>query len=546
MTAPVQPFLAAQVTLFRPDGAAVVYRGPWGSKSWGSLSLTAPVVEATAYIYASDAGYRTRSTDAGGVVPYPPVMSAGLSIDRRIALEPGAAAAGWGWGTLTLANDADQYSALLAVWNVDGRAIEIRYGEKTYDATRGVFVDPALASLTLAFKGMARPWSLTANQLQIPLRDASYWLEKPVHTDTYAGTGTYEGTAAMLGMYKPKLRGAAYNIQPVLVDPTNLIYQANNAATSFQALYEGGATSITFQADTANLYIGSTTAGQYRTDTSRGLLQLGSTPVRTITCDATGYFPVAGLKTIWADIARHILSEDLALPAAFIDTSSFTTAATNYYHPAGVYFSPSDAVDGAAAVGRLLISVGAKLIPKRSGALSVTVLRTIPPGTTPAYAFTADNVVSLVPVALPAILMPPPYRLRVGYQHNYTVQTGDLSASATATQRAFIAAADRLASWSSGTVLLAYTRPSDPAPFGGALTVQGDAQAIADALGALWGVRRRLFDMTLPMSIGISRDIGDVVQITYPLDDMANGQLGQIIGEQFRPNDATITFQVLI
>ena len=61
------------------------------------------------------------------------------------------------------------------------------------------------------------------------------------------------------------------------------------------------------------------------------------------------------------------------------------------------------------------------------------------------------------------------------------------SASVTAAQREFVQSADRFAAAASGTISLAYARPSDPAPFGGALTSQTDAQAVADAVLAAEG-----------------------------------------------------------
>ena len=44
----------------------------------------------------------------------------------------------------------------------------------------------------------------------------------------YGGTGGYDGTEELEGVRKPKLRGLARNISPVLIDPVNLIYQYND------------------------------------------------------------------------------------------------------------------------------------------------------------------------------------------------------------------------------------------------------------------------------------------------------------------------------
>jgi hypothetical protein len=340
----------------------------------------------------------------------------------------------------------------------------------------------------------------------------------------------------------------------VLIDPVALIYQYNDAAGTVVNLYEGAALTITFSADTTNLYAGSTPAGQYRTDNSRGLFQLGSSPVHAITCDVTGQFPVAGVITKPGTIARYLLTEDLALPIANADTASFASADIRFPYTAGIYFHPSDAASGATAVSRVLAGFGAKLVTGRTGKLKCFVVRALA-GTAAAIAqFDTTNIITkpdgtggLVPVALPAEVSPPPYRLRCAYAHNYTVQTSDLNtASATAAQLQFVATPDSYGSWSDGSIQLAYARPNDPDPFGGSLLVQADAQAVAEALGALWGVRRRIYDVTLPVEVGMLRDIGDVVRLVYPMDDLRGGKLGQIVGESFRSADDSIVLRVLV
>src|SRR5262249_42363588 len=112
------------------------------------------------------------------------------------------------------------------------------------------------------------------------------------------GSGGLDGTAALAGTLKPLAIGATVpasgtggiqNVSPVLVDPVNLIYQISDGFADVAALYEGGYTGgITVAGDVANLYTGSTPAGQYRTCKTLGCFQLGSTPTRAITCDVYG------------------------------------------------------------------------------------------------------------------------------------------------------------------------------------------------------------------------------------------------------------------
>lgn len=547
-------FFAVEIDAFRPGGTSPSGDVPWASAEWAAEPGPAEPGEDTQTARASDLGYRTLATDAGGVQVYPPTVDQAFALNRVVPLAPDAPAS-WAIGTLRLSNAGRQYDALARTTNADGRKVRVLQGRKLPDAARGGYqADPAYASLSLAFAGVGQPWFLAEDVLEVPVRDASYWLERPLQSGIYAGTGGREGPAALAGQPKPKARGGTAtdpirNVTPRLVDPANLIYQVSDGPGQIVTLYEGGdGAQIAFQAAVADLYVGATNAGEYRTESSSvGLFfQLGSRPVRQITCDIVGDFPVAGAVSNPATLIRYLLSEDMALPAEFLDASSFTAVASACSYVAGWYWS--EPTEGAAAADALLAALGAKLIPTRSGAVKLIALRAIPAGTAPAAALTAAEIVSLRPVPLGAPLDPPPYRWRVGYQRNHTLQTTDLDPDVTEERRQFLALPDRYAAWASTAVLAAYRRPMDPDPVTTALLRQADAQAVADALGALWGLipSRRLFDVEVPMEVGIARDLGDVVLLRYPVAGLDSGALGRVVGESLRAQDATTTLRVLV
>lgn len=554
------PFFTAELTALLPGQQTAptlsITKG-WNNKARNVLTLTPSAqLEITSTIYGSDLGYRTRAADVGGVVPYPPILSEAFSIDREMALEPQQTAAAWGFGQITLSNDNGRFDSIASSWNSDGRAASIYRGTKTWDDKRGIWIDPPKTALTAMFVGLATPWFLDADKLTVPLRDATYWTEKSYQTDQYAGTGSYEGTTSLTGVLKPVARGGTAsrpikNITPVLIDPISLIYQYNNAPGTVVKLYEGGLSApdlgaITFQADTTNLYSGAALPGRYRTDNSRGLFQLGSTPVRPITCDVTGAFPGGAVVTVAAQIALIMLTNDIAVPAANVNVASFSAAGIAYPYVAGVYFSSTDNPDGVEAVSKILSGFGAKLIPDRTGRLSCFVLRSLTGNEVPAFTIDTTNCVSITPIKLPEAVDPPPYRLRLAYQHNHTVQTSDLNSSANALQLQFVKTPDQYANWASTTILQRYRRPNDPPPFGGSLLDASDAQTVVTALGGLWGGRSRLYEVVLPIAFGLAIDLGNVVRLTYPMDDLYNGLLGQVVGERFSSSDSTITFRILV
>jgi hypothetical protein len=131
--------------------------------------------------------------------------------------------------------------------------------------------------------------------------------------------------------------------------------------------------------------------------------------------------------------------------------------------------------------------------------------------------------------------------------HNYTGQTSDLNnASATPAQVQFVGVTGNFATFSSTDILTAFRRPNDMAPVTGPLLRLADAQTVVNDLGALWCVRRRLYDVSVPAWQYVARDFGDVVSIRYPMDDLTAGRLGQIVGYSFRSVDAMTIFRVLV
>ena len=782
------PFLTATVGLFQAAGDTQTYESAWAAVPWGSLSMDVEPTETTGTLYLSDVGYTTKSTDAGGVVVYPPLLAAPVSIDRQIPLPPGDGAGTWAFGELEISDTDNVVSSLLRSWSIDAQNLTISRGVKTYEAfdgyrsarqtngwcvdvdgvlqeaaagvtrwdystgtrtllneaastnsipnpraeggvtgspgtqptgwsisasgsgitrtivaigtddgipyidfklagtassgatfqvifmtmttiaatvgetwtasiyrkliaggytgvttnlnvietggsstpstsqaftatsadlytqrttvsrtittannthirsrvlfavtngatiditirigapqleeaaaatsvilppvstpgastrdmerlytARNIWTSPALASLEPVFTGIAGMWIAADNAVRIPIRDISYWLDRPIQTSVYGGTGTYDGTAELAGVTLPKLRGKAYNITPILIDPTEQIYQYNDAAGTVVALYERGAAVIAFQANTTNLYTGTTNPGEYRTDNSRGLFQLGSAPVGQITLDATGQFPTAGNITVLATIARYLQSEDASVPSGFMDTTAYGDDATDYPYDGGVYIPPGSGMTGRGAVAYVLSSYGAKLIVGRDGKSKPLALRAASLTATPFMALNEYNTISVRAIELPSSLHPPPYRIRCGYQHNYTLQP-DISATATDAHREFVQQSDRLKTSINTTIQAAFRLPNDLPPFGGALDDAADAATVAGDVAGLWCALRYAYLVRVPIEIGLDLDLGDTVLLTWPDAFLRLGQRGLIVREQFRSNE-DITFMVLV
>jgi len=550
-------FVTIEVETYIPGNVPVTVTFGHGTRAHGTLSRTPPTqLEKTGLIVASDIGYRTAPGDQNGPIPYPPLLNDAYQVDATLTLEPTRTAAAASWGSILLANPKSTFDTIAAVQNADGRPIRILRGSKSWDSTRGYLTDPSYATLSVLFSGLATPWSLTDDGLQIPLRDASYFLEKPLQGDIYGGSGALDGTSDLSGKPKPKARGGAVwapiqNVTPTLVDPLNRIYQYNDGPGQVVNLYEGGATGtgaieLAVPGDTTNLYVGTTPIGKYRTDNSRGLFQLGSPPVRPITVDVLGYFSTAGPQISLFDVARYLLTEDMQLPGSMVDIESFTNAAATNFWIGGIYFGSDQLWSCIQAIDSILASIGANLVPTSDGRLRLILLRSIASYETALRTYDETQIIALTRRPLPQSLDPPPYRFRVGYAHNYTVMTSDINTSLTnSTRQQFIASPDRFATWYDPSLLAAYRRPNDYQSMPGPLQMQVDAQRVANELGDLWGIKRRLYDVTLPRR-EFGAEIGDVMHIRYPIEQLTSGQDGRVVGYTLRATDATVTYQVLV
>jgi hypothetical protein len=542
-----QLFWLVELDVYQPASGALAYAYGLGTAPLGCLTLDPFTVEDSRTLRFSDRGYASKATDAVGELDYLPYVREAMTADRKVNLEPTRPQVGAAWGAIVLENPDGYWVPLLEASNSDGRAVRVLVGVKSYDADRGLFVDPPFAELREVFRGVAGPWRLGADGLEVPIRDASYLLEKPWQASLYGGTGGADGTSELAGRPKPKCRGEVYNISPVLIDPTNWVYQYNDGPGEVLALYERAlANGFSFTADYASyaaLVAAGLVGGDYATCDAEGLVRLapsGGTPAGQITLDARGHFPSGYISNV-VSIAYQVMAEDIGIDASFLDQASFTGLAAACPYVGGIYETePRLAVD---VVGYLVGSVAGGVTTSRTGRLRA--FRLAVPSGIPAATYDAAHIVSATPRPLEATLSPPNYRRRVGYKRNHTIQTSDLSTDTSVAARlAFLKDEYRWAAWASNTVLTQYRNPTDPPPLASALRDQADAQAVADHLGALWGARRRLYDLEMWLH-PFEREIGDMVTISFPDGELADGALGVIVGEAVRSSSSTITVPVL-
>jgi hypothetical protein len=74
-----------------------------------------------------------------------------------------------------------------------------------------------------------------------------------------------------------------------------------------------------------------------------------------------------------------------------------------------------------------------------------------------------------------------------------------------------------------------------------------DVQGIVNGMITLWGTQRRLYEIVVPQSVGISLDWASIVQVVSNFDGLQSpGKLGQVVGWRYSNEDATAMFRILV
>ena len=146
---------------------------------------------------------------------------------------------------------------------------------------------------TKVFVGRADNFRLQANKLSLTATVDEEPFKAKVLSATYAGTGGLEGGADLRGKPKPWAFGAPQNIEPILIDSINSVFQfsAYGASKAVTTLYERG---TAFSASFGNYPITrrwwrlTFPPGDGRHVLASGLIRLGAPPYGAITADVEG------------------------------------------------------------------------------------------------------------------------------------------------------------------------------------------------------------------------------------------------------------------
>lgn len=177
----------------------------------------------------------------------------------------------------------------------------------------------------VAFTGIVDTFTNDAERLSLRLKVNTAPFGVPALTSTYAGTGGKEGGADLKFKVKPWCFGAASNVQPVLIDVTNSVYQvsAYGPINGVTACYERGASfgaSYGNYTTYANLVAASIPPGRWATCLAEGMIRLGAPETGLITADVEGDKPSTFLRKTGEIIDRICTNAGIA--SGSIDSTS--------------------------------------------------------------------------------------------------------------------------------------------------------------------------------------------------------------------------------
>ena len=514
------------------DGGTLPAAGPaWAEDAWGAAPPAFIPAGGSQVLRVSDLGWRAPAGAPAGAA-YPPWLLQGPDLDRRVALAPGANDT-WGVGVMTFAPQA-----VLDGHDTAMRPVRVRVGQQGWDPGRGLVTDPV--ALGDVFSGLALTWRAGDAGNEVPLRDAAAWLDQPVGVQRFTGAGGAGGTPDLAGQPVPIVRGGDA-LNPVracparLVEPLTQIFRWSDAGTPV-AVREDGAAVYASAGPVADVFAAAApAAGAYVWDAA-GHVRLGSVPQGQITVDGHGPDLLA------ATIVRDLLMGTMGLPAGLLDEGSVLATAGTAPQAAGWAWTGGET--GREAVQPLLRALNARLVPARAGGLRLWPLRALPADARPAARLDATSAVACDPVPLDG-LMPPAAAWTVGYGRTHTL-TSTPKPTVSAADRERLAAPWRTAAWGDAANLLRYAQPARPPLVETALLTAGDAAALAGVLGALWGVPRTLWRVTVPAGAALARDIGDVVQLGWDIPGLRNAPLGQVVGDSVRAGEPAGALLILV
>ncbi len=424
-------------------------------------------------LYMSNTGYVTKPSDTPANTPYRefiksiPNYSTSISVPTANSFSIKSSTS---FGDIKIEN-CDKLKDIWLTYAWAGRKVSIFLGDKTW----------ARSDFRLMINGFIDSFEASDEKtLTLKIRGLEYQLDVPISKNLLT-TGNDKDKP------KPLSFGSIYNASPVLVD----------APTHKWMVHDGTINNIVAKDNGAVLTI---------TQTGDGTFTLTTGGTSNLTTDIQGYKPagVAYLTTT-VNIVKYILTTYTGLTSGDLDTASFTALNSLCSQLVGIYTrNGAKVVD---VVNELLSSIGA--FHTRSITGKIVLRRFDVPTESPVLYLNSDT--DMAKTFKIEQILPPVYRVSVGYNRNYSVLQTVAGALADDV-KSNLQQEWRVATATNSAILTAYPLAGVADQYGTCLQIQADAAAESSRLLALHGVQRIVYSIDASFS-AFNLQLGDTINL---------------------------------
>ena len=241
------------------------------------------------------------------------------------------------FGSATEAGDTSMTLAAVPLNDTFSGLTSVRWQDATVNLYAGTFdpestVYPYANTVALIFVATVSRFEISGGAIKLSLSAGPASADTKVLSLEYAGTGGKEGSADKKGKLKPWLFGRASNVEPVLIDEDNSVYQfsAYGAIKDVTKLYERGSdfgTSFGDYASYAALVAATIPNGRWATCLAEGMVRLGAPQAGVITGDVDGDYAGSTFRRLTGAIIQRIASY-YSISSGSIDSTSLSAIDT--------------------------------------------------------------------------------------------------------------------------------------------------------------------------------------------------------------------------
>ena len=451
------------------------------------VEVVASIASVETTLYLSSRNY----VDGVAGRAYLAVISGGLSTSESLNLD---GAPSISYGDIELENNSGERDAWLDyVWS--NRAAAVYVGDPTWPRS----------DFRLVFAGIVDDITVRSRtRLALRLRDKLERLNVPM-TETTLGGATSNKDRPL-----PLMFGDPFNCEPLLTDPTGLVYKLHDGAIQDVHEVRDGGTPIT----------------TFATTLASGTITLTAAPISTITVTGRGAKPGGTYANTIGALVQHIVQtygpSATRLSSGDLDATKLSAFATACPQVVGLYLS--ERANVLSVCQQLAASVGAQVVMTSTGRLRLVRLA-LPAAGTPVAVTAADMVAQSLSISQrPAVKA----SCKLGYARNFTPQTSGLLSGLPASSVAVLGQEWQSVTSTDATAASTYKLDAAPVLQETCLISQSEATTEAARRRDLWKVQRSVYEAAYLPHLLLT-ELGDAITITHARYGLAAGKTGQVV-----------------